>query len=316
LVNLATKYYSNPFNSELSHDVTLNSLLIALASPNASFAWTPYRTSGIKEGLSPERLLNKGTTLNSMIELYHVPALKQYVNFLLELIPYYDIIRPKSFWDRTLEIVPPSVAYNSVKGTPNPEIVRMLRNALHFINIAIAQQALMSGDQLISLIDRSLDFNKPENHDLVVALSKGFTLGSNFSTYVVKSALKFTRDSYKGIMYDENFNENLKLYKEYFESDYKDCSFNFDKNQYEEKCHSKFATSMFGKYKLSGRMIVFKSGTEVYPVPLPSPDSLAKSKFYYTSQLYELQELKEQVLEKVLMNRGAYDQVVSNLGFF
>lgn len=316
LVDLTETFFSNPYTDNSERDLTFNALYLTLSLPNATHAWSPARTRNVKRGIKIDRFLNKGSSIKFLKELFHVPALKQYVGFLLEMTPYMDIVKPKSLWDRTLYVVRPSEAFKAVKEDPNPDTVKMLRNALYFVNVAIAQQALMSGDQLISLIDRRLDLKNRNHEKLYGALSKGFALSSNFTTHIIKNALKYTRLNYVGIDYEKNFKENLKHYEKYYSSEFSKCEYDFKKKQYKEGCNSVFVKKLFGRYKLVGRMLVFESGVKQYPVPLPSPKSVEAGKFFYTTQLYELQELKEQILEKVMFVRGAYKEVTNDLGFF
>ena len=316
LVDLSQAYYSNPILDDREQDLSFNSLLISLSMPTRSNAWSSSRTRNVKRGIAPQRLLSKGMAKSSLENLYHVAALNQYVTFLLEMLPYFDIVERENIWSNKLTLLSPSEAYETVKMSTNDSVIKMLRNALHFINIAIAQQALMSGDQNIGLIENILERKGDLSQRLYRALSKSSTLGANFTMYTVRNSLKYTRLDYKGFDYDKNLAKNLQKYRQYYSNDYINCSFDFSENQYKEGCSSPFINMLFSKFKLDGRMLVFYDGIEKYHVPLPSPDLILKGEFYYSSQLYSLLELKEQVMEKVYMNSGAYERVINDLGFY
>jgi hypothetical protein len=314
LVDLVEATFTNRFTPPRYHERSLNSLLISLTEPQVYDSFNGNRASLIKKTRVSKRFLNKGLTLRKLKNLYFVPSVNQYVNYLLEVLPYYSLVKKKHYWDDTLVLRSPEELVEDMTDVSD-EVIDSLRNAYHFVNLGIVQYSLMSGSQILDKISSAILLNNEVFKDrLIQAIISNDVLRNNFLVYEIGKTLKFTRlDPEKS--YKENFEENIKLYEDYVTKEASSCKFDFSKNSYGSECKSDFIKKITHGLKFNGKSVVLMMAGKQVSLPLPSVQSMKEQKMSYPKEVLILLELKRELrsainqvpqAKKIIMNELPY----------
>jgi hypothetical protein len=209
-------------------------------------------------------------------------SLQRYTTQLLAFYPFVNI--NKEVWKEGLERVL-QVEIDQAKSLDDSRGYYLLKNNLIFIQSAIAQEALLSGelvfDELLRDREGGLRNNVTNADGLSYAVATNKMLVMNLLRY---SLIGQDSEAKKGIF--------LKTYARVYEArDLSGISKFFSNNTIAQNI------TLDKNQRIALRLIVDKNEV-IYP--LPTPEELEEGKILYSQNMYQLQELERRVIEAMI----------------
>lgn len=228
--------------------------------------------------------------------LLHPDALIHFTYLLLEILPYYQIV------DEEGELLASDVvAYQEPRRDRVVE-VEALETAYRLVNLAIAQQVLLTGDIFLPLVHRYLfspltsptaDRNRKEMIDV---LRHNRLIAKNYLVMQLHRELQLrTRQDYGDA--DDVFVENLELYQDIFQSRSSDGD---SDGHYEQLFSDNW------EFSPSVNEVVFRIGggseAEAVRFPLPTPAEVGSASYSVSREYENLVKLRSRIIDYVVRN--------------
>ena len=225
--------------------------------------------------------------------LLHPDALIHFTYLLLEVLPYYQMI------DERGELLAAELVAYGDPGKDDMVEEEALETAYRLVNLAIAQQVLLTGDIFLPLVHRYLfsPLTSPTDRgEMIDVLTHNPLIARNYLVMQLHRELRLrTKQDYGDT--DHVFVENLELYRDIFQSRDSGGSSN---GKYEQ---------LFGDYwefSPTANEVVLRvgngSGTDTVRFSLPTPSEVG-SAIYSVSREYEyLVRLRSKIIDHVFRN--------------
>ena len=224
--------------------------------------------------------------------LLHPDALIHFTYLLLEVLPYYQIV------DEEGELLTfDGVAYKEPRRDRQVE-VEALETAYRLVNLAITQQALLTGDIFLPLVHRYLFSpltSAAHRKEMIDVLHHNRLIARNYLVMQLHRELRLrTRQDYDGA--DDVFFENLKLYQEIFQSR-RNAGGNSD-GKYEQ---------LFGnnwEFSPTANEVVLRigDGSDAVRFPLPTPSEVGSAIYSVPREYENLVRLRSRIIDYVFRN--------------
>ena len=237
--------------------------------------------------------------------LIHPDALIYFSYLLMEVLPYYQMTQE----DGRL-LTSDAVAYGG-PGRDRIVEIELVQTAYRLVNIAIAQQTLLTGDIFLPLIHRYLfsPASSPDDRKDVINILKHNTfIAKNYLVMQLRRELQLSTKRNSSADQPGNvFSENMQLYQTIFRSR------NTNRNEYgeHERQYLRYER-LFGTYwefSSDTNEIVLNLGNdsdaseaEEINFPLPTPQELVIGTYHVTQEREELIRLRGKVIDYALRN--------------
>ena len=240
--------------------------------------------------------------------LIHPDALIYLTYLLMEVLPYYQMTQDGEL------LTPDAVAYEEPEKDRIVE-VEIVQTAYRLVNIAIAQQTLLTGDIFLPLIHRYLFSPSPSSNpderslrkiesrkDVINILKHNTFIAKNYLIMQLRRELQLsTKQNNSADQPGNVFAENMKLYQTIFRS--RDTNRN-DYGEHERqylRYERLFAT--YWEFSSDTNEIVLRLGNdEEIRFPLPTPQEIAFGTYHVTREHEELVRLRGKIIDYALRN--------------
>ena len=244
----------------------------------------------------PFASLGGSNSPGSMSWLLHPDALIHFTYLLLEILPYYQIISEEG------ELLASDVVAYEESRRDRVVEVEALETAYRLVNLAIAQQVLLTGDIFLPLVHRYL-FSPPTSRaadrnrkEMIDILRHNRLIARNYLVMQLHRELQLrTRQDYGDA--DDVFVENLEFYREIFQS--RDSDGNSD-GHYEQ---------LFGdnwEFSPTANEVVLRVGdgsdSETVRFPLPTPTEVGSASYAVSREYENLVKLRSRIIDYVFRN--------------
>ena len=229
--------------------------------------------------------------------LIHPNALIYLSYLLMEVLPYYQMT------DEGGNLLAPDVvAYEEPRNDRIVEI-ELVRTAYRLVNLAIAQQTLLTGDIFLPLVHRYLfssNIDPQDRMDVINILMHNKLVARNFLIMQLRRDLQMNMKHNNDIDDPRTvFSENWKLYRSIY------CSRDPNEGDCGENGHEKlvyerlFATYWDFSSNTNNVILRLEMGTDIEEViiPLPTPRELASGIYHVSREYEELMRLRRKVVD-------------------
>ena len=235
--------------------------------------------------------------------LIYVPALERYTSYLIEMLPYRDIV------DDDFEIDTPQAILESSDDEASYEVTSLLYSAISLVNISIAQQSLISGESILHLIDRVIKRGPvdPMYYNTLTMLKENSLLSKNYLSYSLRGTFKYARNDDQQSSYDELLKSNLKLYNDFQENG---SSCRYENESYKDCTHD-FPSKVQTGFIFDRGTVLFKdkNGHDLR-LALPDSDFIEKGMVEHSPYLFRLIVLRDKLYEMAYRNSGSADVAI------
>jgi len=261
----------------------------ALANPSLDYSFDSR--AFVDDSLVDDSKNNMGNISN----LIHTQKLKYYTYMLMETLLYDNFRGVQKPYD-----IEEIVASNNSNHTLS---FIKINSALKSINLAIAQQNLISGDLVVPLIHNKLFSNTPESEAIrdntIRALANNSFLAHNYLVHQFRKEFELTgRNPDDPSTYVNRLEQNLARYRDMYDSCSDSC----------EEYMNLFYTNWNKedgviKTKIVGKEIHLesKSGQKAV-LQMPHPDHIANNIYAYDVEINELIELRDKLISFAIEN--------------
>ena len=248
------------------------------------------------------------------VPLIHPNALLFYSYLLMEILPYYSLIDDEH---RVLSIEDILNRENETDGARNLIINSRIKTAYRLVNIAIAQQVLLSGDILLPVIHRTL-LSAPEGssrrEEMIELLREHSShMGKNY--VIVRFRSEMNRSvaaiDYKvESVFARNMEEYAGLYRcrERGRSGH-ECG-TVTVNGYED------LFSSYWEFDADGNEVILGNGgleDDSLTIEMPTPEEIDVGLYHVPREYYELVVLRDRLIEYGFRSRLAFADKVESI---
>ena len=245
--------------------------------------------------------------------LIHPDALIYLSYLLMEVLPYYQMTQE----DGGL-LTPNVIAHEEPKRDKIVEI-EPVQTAYRLVNIAIAQQTLLTGDIFLPLIRRYLfapSSDPDDRKDVISILKHNKFIVKNYLIMQLRRELQLrTKQNNSADQPGNVFADNMKLYRTIFRSRDADRDNYADLGRQDLRYERLFAT--YWEFSSDTNEVVLRlrndPGAKVVKFPLPTPQEIFSGFYHVTREHEELVRLRGKIIDYALRNDL---QLFSNGGDF
>jgi hypothetical protein len=299
LTSLVKKLYSTDVDA-----YTLYSILLAPSTQLNQFSFKLLNASSWYNSIDSDNFLTKNQVYTALDNLIYVPNFEKYALQQIQMINYSENIKKDSNGDLDLN---PNFITSPLVNSKNKKIADRLFNLEKIVNIAIAQQTLLSGQPFLELaenyISKSMAGTSEQELTLKLIKNNGFfrinflkQLLRNVLGNSIKKDLSYSPE-YK--TFNQRLAKNIEDYEKYRLANNQECNSSVKK---EDKCKSDIYNTLSQYLELKGNKIIFKDyQNQTFQIELPEARLLKVDSIENTAelkQLYKLRSLLEEIISK------------------
>lgn len=305
LLDLTKIFYRN------NNDLFLFYLLIS--NPSPSLNQFSYKLMSASHWLKTTEIdkvkaLSGKQVLNALENLIYVPNLEKYVVTELQMLPYMQYVPSNFNMSSSLD---PNFLAVGLKNSSNSRIADRLFSLEKLVNIAIAQQTLLSGEPFIDKVDYLLqdeNIGTREQNAILKLLRNNSFFRLNYLKLVLRNFLGYSFNRNPNLDYAKQFDTNLKSYREYVSSGFRSCE--------SKKCNEPIFLELNKKFKLEGNRIRFNDRERGdFLVELPDADFLSTSNLEHTAELKRLFTLRS-IIENKIYESSKFTDIAINQNYY
>jgi hypothetical protein len=285
-----------------------------LLSPSQSINQYNFKLTNAKRWFNSvefdqERKLSQKTYQDVLENLIYVPNLEKYASIQLQMLNYTQYVPSKFDANSTLN---PNFLKVGLANSTNETIRNRLLILEKLVNVAIAQQSLLSGEPFVGQVDYLLN---PSNagtvaQNAVLKLLRNNTFFRlNYLKLSLRNMLTYTVNRKPNLKYTEQLNANLKAYADYINSGYQNCE--IKGQQKNPNCDEVIYSGLSDHFKIIGKKIIITDKDRGdFSIDLPNAEYLSTNNFEHTAELKRLYSLRALIDSYVFKSKDFYNRAI------